>query len=111
MVISSVMQKPLDLKLTLTCRLAAVNASTRRRPAMNLAPLHDYRILITGGTSGLGGALVAELHARGARVAFVARHADAVERTARAHPGSHGITGDIARKDDVYPIAVQALGV
>jgi len=74
-------------------------------------PLHDYRILITGGTSGLGRALVAELHARGARVAFVARHPDAVERTARAHPGSYGLTGDIARKEDVYPIAIQALGV
>src|SRR6185369_3490029 len=37
--------------------------------------------------------------------------ADEVARTARAHPGSHGITGDIARKDDIYPIALEALGV
>jgi NAD(P)-dependent dehydrogenase (short-subunit alcohol dehydrogenase family) len=75
------------------------------------SPLHDHRILITGGTSGLGRALVADLLARGARVAFVARHADAVERTAASHPASHGIVGDIARKDDIYPIAIQALGV
>jgi len=73
--------------------------------------LHESRILVTGGTSGLGRALVAELHARGARVAFVARHADDVARTVRAHPGSHGITGDIARKDDIYPIALDALGL
>ncbi len=36
--------------------------------------LHDRRILVTGGTSGLGRALVGELVARGAHVAFVARH-------------------------------------
>jgi len=78
---------------------------------MRHSPLHDYRILVTGGTSGLGRALVAGLLARGARVAFVARHADAVERTVTALPGSRGITGDVARKDDIYPIALQALGV
>jgi NAD(P)-dependent dehydrogenase (short-subunit alcohol dehydrogenase family) len=73
--------------------------------------LQQYRILITGGTSGLGRALLAELGTRGARVAFVARHADRVARTAHAHPGTHGITGDVARKDDIYPIAIEALGV
>ena len=73
--------------------------------------LHDSRILVTGGTAGLGRALVAELLARGARVAFVARHADEVARTVRAHPGSHGISGDVASKEDVYPIAIEALGV
>jgi len=78
---------------------------------MSHTALHGYRILITGGTSGLGRALVADLIHRGARVAFVARHADAVERTVRALAGSHGITGDVARKEDVYPIAIQALGV
>jgi len=78
---------------------------------MSHSPLHDYRILVTGGTSGLGRALVAELLHRGARVAFVARHADIIERTMAAHPGSHGIAGDIARKEDIYPIALQALGV
>jgi NAD(P)-dependent dehydrogenase (short-subunit alcohol dehydrogenase family) len=78
---------------------------------MSQPPLHGYRILITGGTSGLGRALVAELIGRGAHVAFVARHADAVERTARALRASHGITGDVASKEDVYPIAIQALGL
>ena len=36
------------------------------------------RVLITGGTSGLGLALVRELTARGAHVAFVARTAERV---------------------------------
>jgi NAD(P)-dependent dehydrogenase (short-subunit alcohol dehydrogenase family) len=72
--------------------------------------LHDLRILITGGTSGLGRALVAELSARGARVALVARHGDEVARTAGAHHGAIGIVGDVARKEDIHPIAIQALG-
>jgi NAD(P)-dependent dehydrogenase (short-subunit alcohol dehydrogenase family) len=72
--------------------------------------LHDRRMLITGGTSGLGRALVAGLSARGARVAFVARHREEVERTARSHPGAIGIVGDVARKEDIHPIAIEALG-
>ncbi len=68
------------------------------------------RVAITGGTSGLGLALVRELLARGARVAFVARDGGRVERVARAHRGAHGIVGDISRKDDIYPVAVQIVG-
>src|SRR5690348_3120249 len=71
--------------------------------------LSDSRVLITGGTSGLGRALVAELSGRGARVAFVARHRDAVDRTARAYAGTVGITGDVSRKEETHPIAIQAL--
>jgi NAD(P)-dependent dehydrogenase (short-subunit alcohol dehydrogenase family) len=68
------------------------------------------RVAITGGTSGLGLALVAELMRRGARVAFVARTAGRVEDVARAHPGAHGIVGDMARKEDIHPIALQIAG-
>ena len=73
-------------------------------------PLHDIRVAITGGTSGLGRALVRELLSRGARVAFVARHRDAVERVAGESPGACGVGGDVARKDDIYPMAIQLLG-
>src|SRR6266536_3961821 len=68
------------------------------------------RVAITGGTSGLGLALVHELVARGARVAFAARDRDRVERVAAA-TGAHGIVGDVARKDDIHPIALQAIGL
>jgi NAD(P)-dependent dehydrogenase (short-subunit alcohol dehydrogenase family) len=68
------------------------------------------RVAVTGGTSGLGLALVREMLRRGARVAFVARDADRVGRVTREHAVSHGIVGDVSRKDDVYPIAVQILG-
>jgi len=72
--------------------------------------LEGVRVAITGGTSGLGLALVRELHRRGARVAFVARTAERVTAVARAHPGTIGIAGDIARKDDIHPIALQITG-
>ncbi len=67
------------------------------------------RIAITGGTSGLGLALVREFLKRGARVAFVARGRERVERVAREH-SAHGIVGDVSAKDDIYPIAVQIVG-
>jgi len=68
------------------------------------------RVAITGGTSGLGLALVDELHRLGARVAFVARTAERVNHVAREHPGAAGIVGDVSRKDDIYPIALQVTG-
>lgn len=59
------------------------------------------RIAVTGGTSGLGLALVREFLSRRARVAFVAR--------TRSN-GARGIVGDVSRKEDIYPIATQILG-
>jgi NAD(P)-dependent dehydrogenase (short-subunit alcohol dehydrogenase family) len=72
-------------------------------------PLAPWRVAITGGTSGLGLALVRELRSRGAQVAFVARGRDRVDQVARENH-AHGIVGDIARKDDIYPIALQIVG-
>jgi NAD(P)-dependent dehydrogenase (short-subunit alcohol dehydrogenase family) len=69
--------------------------------------LTGLRVAVTGGTSGLGLALVEALHARRAHVAFVARHADRVATVARAHPGTHGIVGDVSRKSDTYPLALR----
>ena len=72
--------------------------------------LAGLRIAITGGTAGLGRALVREWHRRGATVAFVARTEVDVARVAREHPGAIGIVGDIARKDDIHRIALELLG-
>ena len=74
---------------------------------MTVSHLHGRRVAVTGGTSGLGLALVRELHRRGAAVAFVARTADRVHAVAAEVAGSHGIAGDVSRKADVYPIALQ----
>jgi NAD(P)-dependent dehydrogenase (short-subunit alcohol dehydrogenase family) len=65
------------------------------------------RVAITGGTSGLGLALVRAFHAQGARLAFVARGAERVARIARSLPATHGIVGDVANKGDTHVIAQQ----
>jgi NAD(P)-dependent dehydrogenase (short-subunit alcohol dehydrogenase family) len=54
-------------------------------------------------------ALVRRLIGRGAQVAFVARNAEAVERIG-TETGGYGIVGDIGRKEDIYPIALQITG-
>ena len=72
--------------------------------------LTGTRIAITGGTSGLGLALVRELLDRSAQVAFVARNRKRVESVMREHAGAHGIIGDVSRKEDIHPIAMQVLG-
>lgn len=68
--------------------------------------LQGLRVGITGGTSGLGLALVRQLAEKGASVAFVARTAADVGRVA-AETGAHGIVADIGKKEDIYPIAMQ----
>ena len=72
--------------------------------------LSGLRVAITGGTSGLGLALVNELLDRGAEVAFVARSRPAVERVSADRPGAHGIVGDVSAVDQIHPIALQVLG-
>ncbi len=72
--------------------------------------LRGLRIAITGGTSGLGLALVRGLLDAGADVAFVARGRAGVERVCRERPEAHGIVGDVSRKEDIHPIAIQVLG-
>jgi NAD(P)-dependent dehydrogenase (short-subunit alcohol dehydrogenase family) len=69
-------------------------------------PTNGLRVAITGGTSGLGLAIVRAYAARGARVAFVARHAQRVQEV-RVETGAHGIVADIARKHDIHRIALQ----
>ncbi len=71
---------------------------------------NDVRIAITGGTSGLGLALVRELSSRGAKIAFVARKRDGVERVIQELPASTGIVGDVSLKLHIHPIALQILG-
>jgi NAD(P)-dependent dehydrogenase (short-subunit alcohol dehydrogenase family) len=69
------------------------------------------RVAITGGTAGLGLALVHEFISRGADVAFIARRPEGVVRVAQAYPRrAHGIVGDVAVKDDIHRIALQVLG-
>jgi NAD(P)-dependent dehydrogenase (short-subunit alcohol dehydrogenase family) len=71
--------------------------------------LKKLRVAVTGGTSGLGLALVRRLIGRGAQVAFVARSAEAIAQITN-ETGGYGIVGDVGRKEDIYPIALQITG-
>jgi NAD(P)-dependent dehydrogenase (short-subunit alcohol dehydrogenase family) len=71
--------------------------------------LQGIRVAVSGGTSGLGLALVRLLKAKGAEVAFIARTPSSVERIAR-ETGAFGIAGDVGRKEDIYPMALQITG-
>jgi len=71
---------------------------------------HELRVAVTGGTSGLGRALVHEIRARGGHVAFIARDASRIERVMRDEPGTLGIAADVADKHAIHAIALQLLG-
>ena len=73
-------------------------------------PWRGLRVAITGGTSGLGLSLVRELLGRGARVALVARGREGVELVARDNEGTHVIVGDVSKKEEIHPIAMQIAG-
>lgn len=77
---------------------------------METKSLRGLRIAVTGGTAGLGRALVEELTRRGATVGFVARTREHVEALERRLPGSVGVVGDVAKKDDIHPVALQLVG-
>lgn len=87
--------------------LSSPLASADDRP---FHPFSSSRVAITGGTSGLGLALVRELLNRGAKVAFVARSRDKVRHVVQEVSDAHGIVGDLSRKEDIYPIAMQIVG-
>jgi NAD(P)-dependent dehydrogenase (short-subunit alcohol dehydrogenase family) len=70
---------------------------------------NGLRVAVTGGTSGLGLALVRELRTRGAHVAFIARGRGRVAQLEREMAGTAGIVGDVSRKDDIHPITLQIL--
>lgn len=69
--------------------------------------LQGLRIAVTGGTSGLGLALVEALHRRDAKVAFIARDGSRVAAVAKRLPGTHGIVGDVSSKLTTHALAIQ----
>src|SRR5580658_10153697 len=68
------------------------------------------RVAVTGGTSGLGLVLVREFASAGASVVFVARDRKKIDQTITDIPGTHGIAGDVSRKEDIYPMAMEITG-
>ena len=87
--------------------MTSTNTSIANTSTANTSTLNGLRIAVTGGTSGLGLALVETLSNRGAAVAFVARHEERVSEVARQHGRTHGFAGDVSEKDETYPIAMR----
>ena len=86
------------------------NTLARRAAFEHGGPLKGLRVAVTGGTSGLGLALVHEFASAGSSVAFVARDRTKIDTTLTDIPGTHGIAGDVSRKEDIYPIAMEITG-
>jgi short-subunit dehydrogenase len=59
-------------------------------------------IWITGASAGIGRALAAELHRRGARVAVSARTAEALAELAEGHPGMLAVPADVTVPASVH---------
>ncbi len=62
--------------------------------------LQDAKVLITGGSSGIGLETARQLIAKGARVATCGRHYDRLQRAA-ADTGALPIHADVSREDEV----------
>ena len=66
------------------------------------------RVVVTGGSAGLGLALSRALAARGAKVGIVARDAARVAEVERASEGAiAGVAGDVSDKDAIHRIAME----
>jgi uncharacterized protein len=74
--------------------------------------LQGARVLITGASGGLGGAIARALQARGARLLVSARREDALRELARELGGEAEVIGaDLASAGDVDLLAERAAGV
>jgi NAD(P)-dependent dehydrogenase (short-subunit alcohol dehydrogenase family) len=73
-----------------------------------MKPVSRLSFLITGGTSGLGRALVATLSKRGANVATFARSAAAVAKLKKEFSNVHVFQADVSKKEHIQMIAAAA---
>ncbi|MDH3289460.1 MAG: SDR family NAD(P)-dependent oxidoreductase [Gemmatimonadota bacterium] len=70
--------------------------------------LSDHKVLITGGSAGIGLALARAFASRGNRVLIALRSADRLEAAAREEPGLHTATCDVRREDQIRQLIEQA---
>ena len=70
----------------------------------------NKNILLTGGTAGLGKALVVTLVSLGAHVAVVARDINKIGQLKQEYNEVITIQADVSNKDDIYKISGQAIG-
>ncbi|MHA2503218.1 MAG: SDR family oxidoreductase [Candidatus Kariarchaeaceae archaeon] len=70
------------------------------------------RVLITGGTQGLGKALTEHLHQLGAQVVIVARGTDALEKFRESFPDNlYTIQADIGEKEAIHKISARTIAM
>lgn len=70
----------------------------------------NQRVVITGGTSGLGKALAHKLNEYGARVVIIARNQIALDQTV-AGTDIYPIQADVSNKHDIHRISGEAVGI
>ncbi|NND61108.1 MAG: SDR family oxidoreductase [Gammaproteobacteria bacterium] len=70
--------------------------------------LDGHHALVTGGTRGIGRAIVDELVSLGASVFTVARGADELQRLVSSHPAINGMVADVASADDRKAVVAAA---
>jgi len=72
--------------------------------------LRGLNVVITGASGGIGAAVAQQLAAQGARVALVARRADALEEVAaRCGENTVSIVADVTRRDEVQRVVREAI--
>lgn len=75
--------------------------------------IHDAKVLITGGTAGIGYDTAKLLMERGAKVAICGRDADRLARAQEALPGVVALQGDVGSAEDARRMVgetIEALG-
>ncbi|MHA2027979.1 MAG: SDR family oxidoreductase [Candidatus Kariarchaeaceae archaeon] len=72
--------------------------------------LKEAKVLITGGTSGLGKALAIALDRMGAKVAIIARNMKKLDEMKNLFPNIITIQGDVSDKSEIYKISGNVLG-
>lgn len=75
---------------------------------MSKQSLQGLRVLVSGGTSGLGHALVEALSGEGVRVATFARREHEIAELKSAFPQVTAFQADISHKEDIHRIAALA---
>ncbi len=77
---------------------------------MNTEFWNNQRVIITGGTSGLGKALALALDNNGAKVVIIGRHQDTLDQTVQG-TNIYPIQADVSDKFDIHRISGEAVGI
>ena len=77
---------------------------------MTEAPtLHDARVLVVGGSSGIGRAIAVHAARAGAQVCVAARRTAELDALCHASPRSHAITADVSVSEDCARIVAESV--